>query len=92
MSILSPAAGDCAHAKQFEREKKLLRRQRTVQRELSELPAASSPAVDRLHKLMGRAERIRSQRPKNKNKLYALHAHKVDCIGKVWTGSPMNSA
>lgn len=31
---------------------------------------------------MQRAERIRSQRPKDKNKLYALHAPEVECIGK----------
>ena len=28
------------------------------------------------------AERIRSQQPKDKNKLYALHAHEVECISK----------
>src|SRR6218665_3080391 len=31
---------------------------------------------------MGRAERIRTQRPKDKNKLYALQAPEVECIGK----------
>ena len=31
---------------------------------------------------MQRAERIRTQRPKDKNKLYALHAPEVECIGK----------
>ena len=64
----------------------MLRRQRTVlgivQRKLGELTAASAPGVDRLRELMGRAERIRSQRPKEKNKLYALHAPEAECIGK----------
>lgn len=31
---------------------------------------------------MERAERLRTQRPKDKNKLYALHAPEVECIGK----------
>jgi IS5 family transposase len=31
---------------------------------------------------MARAERIRAQSPKDKNKLYALHAPEVECIGK----------
>ena len=35
-----------------------------------------------LQTLMQRAERIRSQRPRDKNKLYALHAPEVECIGK----------
>src|SRR6218665_481316 len=83
-------AGGYAHAKQFKRLKKVLKRQRTVlgivlrevQRKLCKLPATSVPAVDRLRALMGRAERIRTQRPKDKNKLYALHAPEVECIGK----------
>jgi transposase, IS5 family len=29
-----------------------------------------------------RAERIRTQQPKDKNKLYAMHAPEVECIGK----------
>jgi len=32
--------------------------------------------------LVERAERIRSQQKKDKNKLYALHAPEVECIGK----------
>src|SRR6218665_431414 len=83
-------AGGYAHAKQFKRLKKVLKRQRNVlgivlrevQRKLCKLPATSVPAVDRLRALMGRAERIRTQRPKDKNKLYALHAPEVECIGK----------
>lgn len=31
---------------------------------------------------MQRAERIRTQQPKDKNKLYAMHAPEVECIGK----------
>jgi len=32
--------------------------------------------------LLERAERIRTQQPKDKDKLYALHAPEVECIGK----------
>ena len=32
--------------------------------------------------MLERAERIRKQQPKDKNKLYALHAPEVECIGK----------
>lgn len=32
--------------------------------------------------LLERAERIHKQQPKDKNKLYALHAPEVECIGK----------
>jgi IS5 family transposase len=37
---------------------------------------------DQLQPWLERAERIRSQRPHDKNKLYALHAPEVECIGK----------
>ena len=43
---------------------------------------ATALALNSLRTLMQRAERIRSQRPKDKNKLYALHAPEVECIGK----------
>ena len=36
----------------------------------------------RLNTLLERAEKIRTQQPKDKNKLYALHAPEVECIGK----------
>jgi len=80
-------AAGYAHAKQFRRLKKVLRRQRTilgalmrdVQRKMVELP---QELRDGLNVWLDRAERIRSQRPHHKNKLYALHAPEVECIGK----------
>ena len=39
-------------------------------------------AHTKLTTLLERAERIRSQLPKDKNKLYALHAPEVECISK----------
>jgi IS5 family transposase len=83
-------AGGYAHAKQFRRLKRVLKRQRTilgiVLREIRrKLPGArpENPAsLNRLDTLLKRAERIRTQLPKDKNKLYALHAPEVECIGK----------
>lgn len=39
-------------------------------------------AREQMQVWLARAERIRSQRPKDTNKLYALHAPEVECIGK----------
>lgn len=83
-------AGGYAHAKQFKRLKKVLKRQRTVlgivlrevARKMSQAGDASAVALNKLHELMGRAERIRTQQRHDKNKLYALHAPEVECIGK----------
>lgn len=82
-------AGGYAHAKQFRRLKRAVKRQRTVLgivlREIHrKLDTASteSPGRQRLATLLERAERIRRQQPKDHNKLYALHAPEVECIGK----------
>lgn len=83
-------AGGYAHAKQGKRLKRVLKRQRTVlgivlrevQRKLSGAKDASALSLTRLRSLIERAERIRSQRRDSKNKLYALHAPEVECIGK----------
>ncbi|MGX8281011.1 IS5 family transposase [Xanthomonas oryzae pv. oryzae] len=45
-------------------------------------PGHPAPALENLHTLMQRAERIHAQQPNGKNKLYALHAPEVECIGK----------
>jgi IS5 family transposase len=85
-------AGGYAHAKQFKRLKRVLKRQRTilgvVMREVQRKCAAAGFTSDNplapteLHKWLERAERIRTQRRNDKNKLYALHAPEVECIGK----------
>jgi transposase, IS5 family len=80
-------AGGYAHAKQFKRLHKILRRQRTIlgrvlrdiQRKTSSL---TQEAQQRLEPWLQRAQRIHTQRPKDKAKLYALHAPEVECIGK----------
>jgi transposase, IS5 family len=93
-------AGGYAHAKQFRRLARTVKRQRTilgclmrdVQRGMNRIlqadgsglapsqPTAAAIAV--LNLWLGRAERIRTQQRHDKNKLYALHAPEVECIGK----------
>lgn len=95
-------AGGYAHAKQFKRLKKVIKRQRTilgvvmreVQRKLDAYahalaagsqparPAVSGAAMAALKAVLERAERIRTQQRNTKNKLYAMHAPEVECIGK----------
>ena len=43
---------------------------------------ADATALSTLKTLLERAERIRTQQRFDKNKLYALHAPEVECIGK----------
>ena len=43
---------------------------------------AGATALGALQTLLERAKRIRTQQPHDKNKLYALHAPEVECIGK----------
>lgn len=80
-------AGGYAHAKQFKRLRRVLKRQRTVlgrvlrdiERKMSE---RSHERQTSLRIWLERAWRICRQRAKDKNKLYALHAPRVECIGK----------
>ena len=83
-------AGGYAHAKQFKRLRRTVKRQRTIlgivlreiKRKLSSACSERAGAIGRLNLLLERAERIRTQQRKDKNKLYALHAPEVECIGK----------
>ncbi len=95
-------AGGYAHAKQFKRLRRTVKRQRTilgiVLREVRRKLACAATnlgagALARLNQLLERAERIRRQQPKDKHKLYALHASEVEYIGKGKArASRMNSA
>jgi transposase, IS5 family len=85
-------AGGYAHAKQFRRLKKVVKRQRTilgiVMREVQRKTEAADfvpehpKAASDLTMWLERAERIRTQQRNDTNKLYALHAPEVECIGK----------
>ena len=80
-------AGGYAHAKQFKRLRGVLKRQRTILGRLlrevrRKMDGLAEAAKLRLDAWVQRAERIHKQRPKDKNKLYALHAPEAECIGK----------
>jgi IS5 family transposase len=70
----------------------VLKRQRTIlgivmrevqrKREAPDFAPAHPKAVSDLMMWLERAERIRTQQRHDKNKLYALHAPEVECIGK----------
>ena len=85
-------AGGYAHAKQFRRLKKVIKRQRTIlgivmravqrKRQGPDFAPEHPKAVSDLMMWLERAERIRTQQRKDKNKLYALHAPEVECLAK----------
>jgi transposase, IS5 family len=97
---LQRKAGGYAHAKQFKRLRRVVKRQRTIlgilMREVKrKMPTAMATATNTttaktdnalaltaLNTWLERAERIRTQQRTDKNKLYALHAPEVECIGK----------
>ena len=90
---LAAQIGRYAHAKQFKRMKQAVRTLRTrvarvhrdVARQLHMLPEAAKAKVQ---DLLQRTGRILTQRTKDKNKLYALHAPEVECISKGKTRTP----
>jgi transposase, IS5 family len=57
---------------------------REVQRKLGApgFAANNAMALTDLQMWLERAERVRAQKTHDKNKLYALHAPEVECIGK----------
>ena len=85
-------AGGYAHAKQFRRLKRSVKRQRTIlgvvirevlrNLELAVNAPPSPKVLSDLQMWLSRAERIRTQQRHDKNKLYALHAPEVECISK----------
>lgn len=90
---LAAQIGRYAHAKQFKRMRRAVRTLRSrvgrvhrdVQRQLDRLPEAARAEVEQL---LGRTERILTQRTKDRNKLYALHAPEVECIAKGKARTP----
>ena len=81
-------AGGYAHARQFKRMPKVVRRQptrlgvvlRDIQRQCTPWPGSS--AVAEFANLLGRAERMLTQQANDKNNLHALHAPEVGYISK----------
>lgn len=70
--------------------RKVLRRQRTVlgrlirevQRKLPGVGEISEKLLHKLETVLERADILHRQKPKGKNKLYAMHAPEVECISK----------
>ncbi len=88
--VLRRRAGGYAHARQFKRLRRVLRRQRVILGRL--LRDVQSKITDELRPALAvwieRAWRIQRQRPHDSNKLYALHAPEVECIGKGKSRQP----
>jgi IS5 family transposase len=85
--------GRYAHAKQYKRMRKTLRTLRSrvgrVMRDVErQVDRASDSGRVALLELIARTKRILSQKPKDKNKLYALHAPEVECLAKGKVRTP----
>ena len=88
-------AGGYAHAKQFKRLGRTIKRQKTILgillREVQrKLPLAKNQGkeLETLQMWLERATRIHTQKRKDKDKLYALHAPEVECISKGKSRNP----
>ncbi|MBK1667579.1 hypothetical protein CKO28_05975 [Rhodovibrio sodomensis] len=85
-------SGRYAHARQYRRMKRELQRLRTylgrVYRDVGRKIAGNETLQARFDRLLGLVERLLAQQPKDKNKLYALHAPEVACIAKSKARTP----
>lgn len=84
---LAVQVGRYAHAKQFRRMKATLKSLRTlvgrVWRDIDrKLDRQDETTVARAEGILARVKRVLTQKPKDKNKLYSLHAPEVECISK----------
>ena len=86
---LAEKIGRYAHARQFKRMKRGIKKQRTwvgrLKRELSrQIDHLDDAALAQAQRLIEQANQLiaQSKDPKSKNKLYALHEPDVDCISK----------
>lgn len=76
-------AGRYAHAKQYRRMRRQLRKLRTyVGRLIRDIRRQASTPDEQLETLLSRADRIRQQQPQDSKKLYSLHEPDVQCISK----------
>ena len=79
-------AGRYAHAKQFKRMRRQLRKLRTwtgrMIRDIQRKTPAPGSADDELATLLALCQRLVNQKPTDSNKLYSLHEPDVRCISK----------
>lgn len=71
--MLRRKAGGYGHARQFRRLRKVVKRQRTI----------LGIVLREIGRKIEQASQAPAQAPKDKNKLYTLHAPEVECIGKA---------
>lgn len=85
-------AGRYAHARQFRRMRRELKRLRTflgrVLRDIGRKIAGNAGLERTFARLFGLVERLLAQKPKDRNKLYSLHAPEVVCISKGKARTP----
>lgn len=85
-------AGRYAHARQFRRMRRELKRLRTylgrVFRDVGRKIAGNAEHEARFARLLGLVERLLAQKPKDRNKIYSLHAPEVVCIAKGKARNP----
>lgn len=83
---LARQAGRYAHARQYKRMRRTIKKQRTltgrIVRDIERQIDGKPDIRIKLANLLANAKRILTQQPKDKNKLYALHAPEVECISK----------
>jgi len=85
---LAGQVGRYAHARQFKRMRKALRKLkgytgrvlRDIERQLGKVP--EGPLLARLVEMIALVNRLLAQKPKDSKKLYSLHEPAVDCISK----------
>jgi len=85
---LAGQVGRYAHARQFKRMRKALRKLkgytgrvlRDIERQLGRVPEGALKA--RIVEMIALASRLLAQKPKDSKKLYSLHEPAVDCISK----------
>ena len=85
---LAGQVGRYAHARQFKRMRKALRRLkgytgrvlRDIERQLDKVPEGRLKA--RLEEMIALVNRLLAQKPKDRKKLYSLHEPAVDCISR----------
>ncbi len=90
---LAAQVGRYAHARQFKRMHKAVRTlktrvgriQREIERKIDQIPETHQAKA---RDLLNRTNRILTQKTKDKNKLYALHAPEVECISKGKARTP----
>ena len=72
-----------AHARQFKRMRRSLRKLRTyVGRMIRDIERKAIEKDDDLVAILAKAERLRNQQPKDSSKLYSWHEPEVQCISK----------